>query len=335
MSKPSQKKTQKKKDRERKVKAKKANLKPASIKAPSKDPYLVERLLRRTWLLNGRKTWKTEEEVRDLWETRVLGRPVEEVAAEELAADVAEQAQELAFQALAWLEDGTDAGLDKADRLSRQARALDPDCVDAVNLGLRFEWDEDEPLTAEQSQSLARAIEVSRTRLNAIDTSASEGHLPSFLKKPHVRLLDLGLDAAEESLDFPNCVAIAREIFELDPELTHVLPETVLTWLLHGSEMDAAKALLERFGQDDMFLWWRFWIAVREGDTALAEQHYAAAVEAFPGSEVLLFSEDPSETDVMITDIEEYLDLFASLMDALPEDNAVFAEGRRLANLTV
>lgn len=296
MSKPSAKKNQKKKDREKKVQAAKNRPAPGIGDAPRKDPYRDERALRRIFRAREGKPFEGPDELENILdETRALKLDLSVLAPEE-------QAQELAYQGLAWLADDHRKAPEKAMPLLRKALDIDPDCADA-HVGLLYLAGlvGDKGMTPEAARvHLSALIATSRKRLGLSETGELLEPAPAdvFLR-PHLRLLDAAVLEAEDCELVELCPQWCQEMLRLDDECEHVEPTRVLTWLLFGNFQAEAAQVLDLFELDDPSLfWWRAWAAYRGGEKEAAKGWVEKALDAAPHALQLLALElFPDEDD--------------------------------------
>jgi len=299
MSKPSAKKNQKKKDREKKVQAVKNRPAPGIGDAPRKDPYRDERALRRIFRAREGKPFEGPDELENILdETRALAIDLSVLPPEE-------QAQELAFQGLAWLADDHRKAPEKAIPLLRKALDIDPDCADA-HTGLLYLAGlvGDKGMAPEAARiHLTTLLAASRRRLGLSETGELPEPAPAdvFLR-PHLRLLDAAVLEAEDCELVEMCPALCREMLLLDDECEHVEPTRVLTWLLFGNFQAEAAQVLDLFELDDPSLfWWRAWAAFRSQDLEAAKAWVEKALAAAPHALQLLalevFPDDGDDFD--------------------------------------
>jgi len=339
MSKPNKRKQAKQKARAESLRKKKAAPK-ASPKTPLEDNYLTERAMRRALLLREGVPFASEAEA-DAFLAQALGEDlaIDELALEQVEADPVEMAQELAFQALAW-EETEDEGLEKKIlRLSNQALELDPLCLDALTARLRvnakLEIDLEEAAFVELLAMRAPFLE----RLTA-KWGDDRSKIPEVSLRPYQRFLGTLLMEGPPLDRNQDCIELALESWKLGPNsgMTFL---AVLTWLLAGQHVEDAKALLKILSTDegvpadelDLFHWWQCWLAFQESDLAQARSLFALAVEAFPESDLYLFTTAESDPDLELDPVlfEENHATFGPLLEALVEDPEFLAFGRAIA----
>lgn len=337
MSKPNKRRQAKQKARSESLRKRKAAPPPAS-KTPRDDNYLTERALRRALLLNGGLPFENEDAA-DAFLHKALGETlgIEDLALDIVEADPAEKAQEIAFQALAWeeVEDGDHAA--KVRRLAAKAIEVDPLCVDGWTAQLRTMENED-PLSEQQAIELFAVRAGYKSRLSA-KWGSDLSKAPEIVLRPYQRFLGTILLEAPAAGKTDDCVEVALESWNLGPnEGTSYL--AVMTWLMAGKRTTEARALLTTIASDDgtpaeeidLFLWWRCWLAHQEKDLETANALYAKALEAFPESDLYLFTNEESEPDLEL-DPEIFEDnhaMFGPLLEAVAQDEAFVAFGRSL-----
>ena len=337
MSKPNKRRQAKQKARAESIRKRKAAPPPAA-KTPRDDAYLTERALRRALLLNGGTPFENEEAA-DAFLHKALGETlgVEDLALDILEADPVEKAQELGFQALAWEETEEGNQVAKVRRLAAKAIETDPLCVDGWTARLRA-LEGEEPLSEQQAIELFEVRAGYRDRLQA-KWGSDLSKAPEIVLRPYQRFLGTLLLEAPAAGRTAECVEVALESWTLGPnEGTSYL--AVLTWLLAGKRTTEARALLNTIASEegtpaaeiDLFLWWRCWLAHQESDLDTANTLYAQALEAFPESDLYLFTNEESEPDLELDPeiFEDNHEMFGPLLEAVALDEAFVAFGRNL-----
>lgn len=337
MSKPNKRRQAKQKARAESIRKRKAAPPPAA-KTPREDNYLTERALRRALLLNGGVPFENEEAA-DAFLHKALGETlgVEDLALDILDADPVEKAQEIGFQALAWeeVEDGDHVA--KVRRLAAKALEIDPLCVDACTARLRT-IESEEPLSEQEAIELLAVRAGFRERLRT-KWGSDLSKAPEIVLRPYQRFLGTLLLELPSAGMTAECVEVARESWDLGPnEGTMYL--AVLTWLLAGRNASVARALFDSIaseegtpaGQIDLFLWWRCWLAHQEKDLDAANALFAQALEAFPESDLYLFTDEETEPDLELDPeiFEDNHEMFGPLREAIALDEDFMAFGRKL-----
>jgi len=337
MSKPNKRRQAKQKARAESIRKRKAAPPPAP-KVPREDNYLTERALRRALLLNGGAPF-VDESAADAFLHKALGEDlgVDDLALDLVESDPLEKAQEIAFQALAWEECDEGDHLAKVRRLATKAIDLDPLCVDAWTARLRTN-EEEGPATEQQITELLAVRAGYKARLQA-RWGEDLSKAPENVLRPYQRFLGALLMEAPSAGMTDACIEAALESWNLGPnEGTAYL--AVLTWLLAGKRTAEARTLLGMIASEegtpadeiDLFLWWKCWLAHQEGDLAAANTLFAEALEAFPESDLYLFTNAETEPDQELDPdlFEDNHEVFGPLVEAIVLDEAFLAFGRGL-----
>ncbi|MEN9353249.1 MAG: hypothetical protein RL318_574 [Fibrobacterota bacterium] len=316
MSKPSAKKNQKKKDRAKKVQAAKNRPEPGIGAKPRHDPYLEERALRQVF--RERK----DEPFADPAELTTLLLLAKAAPAPMDSLDPVEQAQELAFQGLAWLADNHRKAPEKATPFFRRALDLDPDCADA-HVGLLYLAGLDHGSSLAPAAArihLETLLANSRRRLGLPESGEAPEELPpEVLLRPHLRLLDAAILQAEECELLELCPQWSREILRLDDECEQADATRVLTWLLFGNFQEEAAHLFDQFQLEDPTLfWWRSWSAFLSQDFESAKAWREKALTVRPESQHLVCMEFEPESEEEVE--EDFLLVHEPLMLALQHE---------------
>lgn len=337
MSKPNKRRQAKQKARAESIRKRKAAPPPAP-KTPREDNYLTERALRRALLLHDGVPFADETEA-DAFLHQALGEDlgVDDLALDIVETDPLEKAQEIAFQALAWEECDEGDHLAKVRRLATKAIELDPLCVDAWTARLRTN-EEEGPATEQQVLELLAVRSGYKTRLQE-RWGSDLSKAPEIVLRPYQRFLGALLLEAPSAGMTDAAAEAALESWNLGPnEGTAYL--AVLTWLLAGKHTSEARKLLGMISSEEgvpaedieLFLWWKCWLAHQEGDLPTANTLFGDALEAFPESDLYLFTNAETEPDQELDPelFEDNHEVFGPLVEAIVLDKDFLAFGRGL-----
>ncbi|MCB9497388.1 MAG: hypothetical protein H6686_10935 [Fibrobacteria bacterium] len=339
MSKPNKRRQAKQKARAESIRKRKAAPPPAP-KTPLEDNYLTERAMRRALLLRDGVPFENEEQA-DAFLAKSLGDDltVDELALEQVESDPVESAQEIGFQALAWEEVEDEDHSGKVVRLANKALGIDPLCLDAHTARLRVEANQDVEPTVEGFEDLL-ALRKSWLERTSAKWGGDKSRIPATLMRPYQRFLGTLLMDGPALGRNQDCIDIALESWRLGPDsgMTFL---AVLTWLIAGRNLSEARDLLALLTTDDgipseeldLFFWWRCWLSFRAGELETATELFSQAVEAFPESDLYLFTNEESEPDLELDPdlFEENHATFGPLLEALAVDPEFIAFGRKFS----
>lgn len=179
----------------------------------------------------------------------LAGRNLAELAREALALGGVEAAQELAYQAL------EAPSLPRALALATKALEFDPHCCDALTLVALGRHSEPAPLI----EALEHAVRCGAERLGEERLRGEErGRFGAIVDaRPYLRARSQLFGALWRADRCTDALEHARELIALDSGDRSGVRRTLLGLLLESSQLDEARALIERFGEDDSptFVW--------------------------------------------------------------------------------
>jgi tetratricopeptide (TPR) repeat protein len=201
-----------------------------------------------------------------------------------LAGGAEHEAQELAYRAM--------QAADEEERRAwlRRALEVDPECVDALSILARM----DARSAEERAERLQEVVAIAARRLGPDAFEEGKGHFWGLIEtRPYMRartelawtLLALGRE--DEAIEH------VEEMLELNPRDNQGLRYTLLGLLLLRGELDAARALVERFDDDisPTFAWGEVLIAFLDGDLERAAAGVVEARADNPHAEAYLVGE--------------------------------------------
>ncbi len=179
----------------------------------------------------------------------LAGRNLAELAREALALGGVEAAQELAYQAL------EAQSLPRALALATKALEFDPHCCDALTLVALARHSQPAPLI----EALEHAVRCGAERLGEERLRGEErGRFGAIVEaRPYLRARSQLFGALWRADRRTDALEHARELIALDSGDRSGVRRTLLGLLLESSQLDEARALIERFGEDDSptFAW--------------------------------------------------------------------------------
>ena len=258
------------------------------------SPFVLERLLREAHL------------AADADETAVVpGANIELHAwqtgrTESLRDNPAEQAQELAYQAM----ESDDS--QRAGELARQALNLDAGCVDALVVQALVTAETSDDLLAQ----LEHAVRVAEDALGEEFLAEYMGDLHAeVIARPYLRALRQLADAQWEAGRRLDGVALLENLLELDQSDHDGHAVVLLACYLEMGEVHRARLLVDEQGADDdaLFQWAAALVAYLEGSYAAAEAALARARQLNAGAVPYLTGErePPLEYEPFYTPGEE------------------------------
>jgi len=240
--------------------------------APDFDPYATERATGLISRLIGDREFSSEDEVNAFLEENVRGRKLEEIEADlpqdhGLSDEL--RAQELAYEAMNQTMRGP------AERLARQALAIDPTCVDALCV-----LADHLPTPGQRAAELRRIVTSAEESFGADFMRDNKGHFWGLNEtRPYMRArfhLALALGPVE------GLEAAIREmvaILELNPNDNQGVRELLVPIALLDDRELAGRLLNEMFADEESALmnWSRFiyWLLAPDVPKALRALHAA------------------------------------------------------------
>ncbi len=231
--------------------------------SPLSSRLVTEKVMRDVHrVMQGREFQSIEEA--NAFLARLAGPGLKEALKKVPSLSPQQEAQELAYRAM---EAPTHT---RALTLAQQARAKDPDCVDALVTLAAASARSVEDLIA----GLEKAVEVGERSLGAKCFEENKGHFWSMLEtRPYMRarqqLADLLLDAGRVS----EAIGHFEALLALNPNDNQGVRDILLGCYLAGDDLDGARRLLRVYDEDAgaVFAWGRTLERVLSGDFKGAE----------------------------------------------------------------
>jgi len=243
-----------------------------SKKLPSR--FASERINRAISRLMSRHDFKSDEEVQEFIQRKIIGKSLDEIR-ELIDFDPVEKAQDIAYEAM----DASDPF--EALDLAKKALLLDPDCIDAQILMVKL-----------TSKSLSAAIKkvkniIARTeqKLGRKYFKENKGRFWGLIEtRPYMRALAFLISALRETGRTAEAIRQCEEMLELNPNDNQGIRDSLLGMYLETGNLEGAQILFKKYPGEyfAVFLWGQVLERYLSGDLKKATEIYKKATERNP-----------------------------------------------------
>ena len=235
---------------------------PAKKKTSAITPVDMERMMREfVELIGGDDGIVTKDDLNALMNS--LGGPSPHAHLSDAEADVKDEAQQIAFDAM---EAETEA---QARKLAKRALKLDPDCVDALVVLA----DLDARTPREMIEGLQKAVAAGERSLGEKFMKENTGHFWMLLDtRPYMRAMEeLGRALAGQGI-YLDAIRIYERMLELNPNDNQGVRDPLLGLYLAVSDLAGAGKLLKKYKNESLanFAWGRVLERFLAGEKAAA-----------------------------------------------------------------